>query len=190
MAGDISGGPQGSIATGSITGGSGGDLASATVAASNMVANTIDKGQLALATLQYVDVKIATAAIKTLFTTPVVLVPAQGAGLVVVVDSLWVTYVYGSATYACNASGASLFYKSDASGQAVGITVTQGFIQSASGTNFALIRGSSTLITDVTANLANVAVAIKAAVSDPTTGDGDMKFRVYYKVVPGPITSV
>ncbi len=158
------------------------------IPAAAYAANSVGKGQMALDTIQYADVTVLTAAVKTMFTTPVVLVAAPGAGLVILVQELWVTYVYGAATYACNAAGASLFYKAAATGQAVGITVTQAFIQLSSWTNFATVKCAATLVTDATANLANQAIAIKASTTDPTTGDGTLKFRTYYRVVPGPLT--
>lgn len=129
---------------------------------------------------------IATASVLTLNTVPVVLVAAPGSGMAIFVDDIVASYVYNTTTYACNASGASLFYKSDGSGQALGITLTQAFIQSSSGTNFSHVRGNSTAITDATAAMANQPVVIKAATSDPTTGNGAIKIFTRYRVLPVP----
>lgn len=144
-------------------------------------------GQMNENVVKYVDVTLSSANILALFTTPQVLIAAPGAGKMILVEDVFATMVYNSTTYACNAAGASLFYKSDASGQAVGATITQGFIQSASGTNFQYVRGGTSAVTDVTANLANQPVAIKASTSDPTTGNSVIKIRVYYRVVPAPL---
>jgi hypothetical protein len=157
------------------------------IPAGAFAANGIAKADLATDLVQYQDTTLTALQVKALFTTPIVVVTAPGAGKMIIVQEMFVTMVYGAATYSCNASGASLFYKSTAAGQAVGITLTQAFIQASSGSNYAHVRGGVTLITDVTANLDNQAVAIKAATSDPTTGDSPIKIRVYYRVVPCPL---
>lgn len=163
-------------------------IAANTITNAQLAANTVGINQLATAVMQTAQVNLTAAQVKALNTTPIQLVAAQGAGLVVFVNSVVVSMVYGTATYSCNASGASLFYGATAAGQACGVTVTQAFIQLSSGTNFAYIRGNATLMTDVTANLANAPVTIKAATSDPTTGDSLVKILVYYKVVTLPLT--
>lgn len=135
----------------------------------------------------FIDTNITSAQMLTLNTVPVVLVPAAGAGLQIIVDQVFASLVYNSTTYAVNASGASLLYKSDGSGQNLGITLTQGFLQSASGTNFQFVRGGATAITDVTANLANQPVVLKAASADPTTGNSPMIVRTYFWIIPAPL---
>jgi hypothetical protein len=133
------------------------------------------------------DTTLTAAQVKACFTTPIVVVSAPGAGLMVLVEDVFATLVFNSAAYACNAAGALLKYKADASGQSCGTTLTQAFIQSASGSNFAYVRGAATLITDVTANLANQPVVLQASTSDPTTGDSLLKVRVYFRLVAAPL---
>lgn len=128
----------------------------------------------------WVDVALTAAQVKALNTTPIVLIAAPGAGAYIIVREVIASIVFNSAAYACNASGAALKYKSDASGASVGISLTQAFIQAASGTVAAHVRGSATaLAPDV-----NQPVVIQAVSTDPTTGDSVINLRVYYQVVP------
>ncbi len=128
--------------------------------------------------VKYVDVTLTSAQIKALNATPIALLAAPVTGLVNIVHAVVAKLVYVSATYACNASGASLFYGDNTT--AVGITLTQAFIQSASGTNYLHVRGAATALAPVSAS----AINIKAASTDPTTGDSLIKIRVYYSILP------
>lgn len=141
-------------------------------------ANSVQIGQLALNTIQFVDVTLTAAQILALNTTPITLVAAPGSGLVTLVDSVFARLVYNSTTYSCNASGAALKY-TDGSGAAVGISLTQAFIQSSSGTNYLHVRGGATALVPV----ANAVIVIQAASSDPTTGNSLINIRTYYRVV-------
>lgn len=151
------------------------------ITGSLLTANTVDKGQLALGILQYAQVNLTAAQVKALNTTPISLVAAPGSGLGIIVDFVYASLVYVSATYSCNAGGASLFY-TDGSGTAVGIALTQAFIQTSSGTAHLHVRGSATALAPV----ANAAIVIKAASTDPTTGDSLIKVLTYYRVVAMP----
>lgn len=158
------------------------------IPASCFAANSIAKGDLATDLVQYQDTTLTAAQVKALFTTPIVVVTAPGSGKMIIVQEMYATMVYGTATYSTAAGGAALKYKATGAGQAVGAALTQAFLQASSGSNYAHVRGSATLITDVTANLDNQPVVIQAATSDPTTGDSPVKIRVYYRVVPCPLT--
>lgn len=130
-------------------------------------------------------VKIPAANMLTLFSSPVQLVPAPGAGLIVVPSLLVATMVYGSTTYATNAGGASLNYGPLGAGTAAGFTITQGFLQSASGTNTIVLRGTTTAFLPTTADF-NAPLTLLASTSDPTTGNSDMYVRVYFDVISVP----
>jgi hypothetical protein len=151
------------------------------------IATAVDAASATLSNDTFIDVTLTAAQMLALNTTPVVLVPAPGVGKAVLVDQVYATLVFNTAAYSTAAGGASLKYKANASGQAVGIALTQGFLQSATGTNMQQVRASATAITDVTANWTNQPVVIQAATSDPTTGDSLLKIRVYYKIVPAPL---
>lgn len=165
-----------------------GALAAGAVVAAALGANAVAQASLALEVDQVAQVNLTAAQVKALNTTPITLIAAPGATSMILVKEVLATMVYGTATYSCNAGGFDIKYKSDASGAACGAVLTQAFVQAGSGTNFAHVRGSATLITDVTANLANQPVVIQAHTSDPTTGDSIIKVKIYYRVVAVPLT--
>lgn len=137
----------------------------------------------------YRTVKIPTASVLTLNSVPVQIVPAPGSGLLIVPTMMIATLVYNSATYAVNASGASLKYGSDGSGTSTGFTLTQGFLQSSSGTNTQIVNQSSAATYLPASTDVNTALTLIAATADPTTGDSDLYVRVYYRVVTVPFTN-
>lgn len=134
-------------------------------------------------TLAWADTTLTAAQVKLLNTTPIQLIAAPGAGLSVVPVKVMATMVYGTATYSCNASGASLFY-TDGSGAQPGLTLTQAFIQQTASSSL-FVNGAATAFVPT----ANAKIVIKAATSDPTTGDSPIKIRVYYHVVANPLPS-
>lgn len=133
----------------------------------------------------YVDVKIPTASVLTMNATPVTIVAAPASGFAAVPLAMYSSMVYNSATYACNASGASLFYTNGSGVQPTGFTLTQSYIQSGATSQLFLLGGSTAYVPTAAAPLVLV-----AASSNPTTGNSDIKIRLFYKVVPVPILTV
>lgn len=73
--------------------------------------------------LQYAAVPVLATEFKTMYTTPKLIVPAAGAGLLIVVDHAITAMTYGSAQY--TGGGASLFqYDATANGAGVAATAT------------------------------------------------------------------
>lgn len=132
----------------------------------------------------YRTVKIPTASVLTLNGTPIQIIPAQGSGILALPYLMVATMVYGTATYACNASGAALKWGTAGAGTSCGLTLTQAFIQASSGTNTAFVYPSTTLGTPATTDY-NVPVTLIAASTDPTTGDSDLYVRVYWRNIEG-----
>jgi len=132
------------------------------------------------------ETTITAAQMLALNTTPITVVAAPPSGYLIYPTAVFASLNYNSTTYSCNASGASIFYKSDATGQNTGLTLTQAFIQSTSSKS-TLVRGSSTQVVDTTANLSGQPLALLAASSNPTTGDGVLKVLVFYNVLPVPL---
>lgn len=133
-------------------------------------------------------VQIPTTQMLTLNTVPIQIVPAAGANTVIIPYLLMATIVYNSATYSCNASGATLIYGANAGGTSTGITISQAFIQSSSGNPaiFSAYASSSAYLPVVSTDV-NQPLTLQAASSNPTTGNSDMYVRVYYTVVGVPL---
>lgn len=165
------------IATGAVTSAK---ILDATIAAADLVANTIDKASLALAVLQYADVTLTTAQILALFTTPVSLVAAQGVGKIILVDSIYASMTYVSATYSANAAGFTVRY-TNGSGQSCQCTVTQAFVQQTASAVYSIRAGATGIVP-----VDNAAIVIYADTANPTTGDSAIKVRTYYRVVNNP----
>lgn len=130
-------------------------------------------------------VQITTAQVLALNTTPIQLVPAPGAGLVVVPYLMVASMVYNSTTYSTNAAGASLAFGANGAGTAVGLTLTQTFLQSAS-TSFSVVSASTTAYSPLATDV-NQPLTLIAASSNPTTGNSDLYVRVYFRVIGLPL---
>jgi len=130
-------------------------------------------------------VKIPTASVLTLNSVPIQIVPAAGAGTLIVPFLVVGTLVYNSTTYACNASGASLIYGTAGAGTNSGWTFSQAFLQAASGTNTQIvIQDSSSTYLPATTDY-NAPLTLIAASADPTTGNSDLYVRVYFRIISG-----
>lgn len=137
----------------------------------------------------YVTVKIPTANVLTLNTVPVQLVPAPGAGLLIVPELVIASLVFNSAAYATNSAGATLKYGTAGAGTSTLYTLSQAFLQSASGTNVQVVNQASAATYLPAAADVNAPLTLIAATSDPTTGDSDLYLRVYYMIVTVPFTN-
>lgn len=147
------------------------------------------RGRLRHVSGGYRTVTIPTASVLTLNSVPVQIVPAPGAGLMLVPYLMVGSLVYKSATYAVNASGASLKYGTAGAGTSTGFTFTQGFLQTGSGTAIQVVNQSSSATYLPATTDVNVPLTLIAASSDPTTGDSDLYVRVYYYVLTVPFTN-
>lgn len=132
----------------------------------------------------YALVNITAAQMLALNATPQTIIAAPGAGYSILVQDAVASITYNSAAYSTNASGASLFY-TDGSGTAVGITLTQAFLQASADASL-YIRGSATALIPT----ANAPIVLKAASTDPTTGNSVLKLQVWYRVIPNPLPTI
>jgi hypothetical protein len=131
--------------------------------------------------LAYVDVTVSTAQLLALFTTPVSIIPAPGAGLAVLPIQAVFYLPYVSAAYAGIAVGEDLVFKyTDASGAQIGgIMEPTGFLDQTSNQ----VRFWNNEMVSVTP-VANAAVVLHLLVGNIITGNSPLKLRVYYKVLP------
>lgn len=128
--------------------------------------------------LQFVDVTITRAEILALNTTPKTIVPAAGAGLAVVVDSIQMFNDYNTVAFAF--SGDLEFRYTDGSGAKAAESAPEVAFCEASADAYYLSRGANT------SPVVNAPVVAYAATADPTApvANGEFKARVYYRVMP------
>jgi len=157
-----------------------GDVTISNAGVTAIGANKVLNAMLDKSLIQSTTVTIPTASVLTLNSTPFTLIAAPGAGLVIVPVALYSTMTYNSATYAANAAGFSVRY-TDGSGASTAMTLTQAYIQSAASAIFNINAGT-TAITPV----ANAPLVLYADTANPTTGNSDLKIRIWYRIVANP----
>jgi len=136
----------------------------------------------------YRTVKIPTANVLTLNSVPVAIIPAPPAGFLLVPYLMVASIVFNSVAYALNAAGVSLKYKADGSGSAPGLALTQGFVQSVSGTNHQVVQASINAYSPIDAADTGAPLVLVASTTDPTLGNSDLWVRVYFQIVGVPLS--
>ena len=124
-------------------------------------------------------ISITSAQLKALFTTPISLVAAPGAGKFVEFVSADIRYIYGATAYTINGSTNLNFTYTDGSGVASAVALaTTGFIDQTSD-QYRIIRPTTTNITPAT----NAALVFSLATANPTLGDGTLSITYRYRIV-------
>lgn len=124
-----------------------------------------------------VQASLASADILALNSTPVTLVPAPGAGLVVVVEHILLKMVTTATQYA--SGGALEFRYTNASGAKVTADIAAAVVTAGAGTSYTGVAGVTTSLTHV----ANAAVVVDNATAAFTTGTGTAVVTVKYRIV-------
>lgn len=120
---------------------------------------------------------LTAAQIKALFTTPIVLAPAPGAGRVVMVDEILAKIVFGTIAY--TGGNALEFRYTDGAGAKVSADIASTFINTAAGTVYASVKGVTTALTPVP----NAPVVVAVPVANPAAGDSLIKVVIRYRIV-------
>lgn len=124
-----------------------------------------------------VTVRIPSAAVLTMNATPVSLVPAPGAGKAILVDSVRVGLVYGSAAYTCQAGEDLQFRYTNGSGDLVVATIDDAVFNGVTAIKGVIRRGSDAVLA------ANAPVVAFIATGEWADGDSDLVVVVQYQVV-------
>lgn len=136
----------------------------------------------------YRTVKIPTASMLTLNGTPIQIVPAPGAGKIIIPMMMIGSMVFNSAAYATNAAGATLRYGTAGAGVSTLFTFSQAFLQSVASAVQVVNHPSAATYLPVSTDY-NVPLTLIAGSADPTTGDSDLYVRVFFRVVTLPFTN-
>lgn len=154
------------------------------ISATEPTANT--SGNVAGGGVLVADVTITSAQVLALNATPQTMITAPGAGLAIV-PLLTVAYKAAGVAYAGIAAGEDLALRyTDGSGTILTAVETTGFLdQTTAQTRIALTpqsaAGTGKVELTPTANAAVVAHLLSGEI---TTGDSDIKLKIYYRIVP------
>lgn len=119
-------------------------------------------------------VTVTSAQIKAANTTPVTLIAAPSEDYLIIIDEIIVMNDFGTAAYA--AGGAmSIRYSNGSGAKVVNDLAEVAFVEAAADA-YAVRRAIDVVPT-------SAAVVLFAEASDPTTGDGVMKFKIKYRLV-------
>jgi len=125
---------------------------------------------------QVTAIALTSAQIKALFTTPISLIPAQGAGTLVIVDEIILKNTFVTTAYA--GANALEFRYTNASGAKVSADIASTFINLVA-TGYAYVRGLVSQLTPV----ANSAIVVTVPTADPITGDGTISGFIKFHTV-------
>ena len=128
----------------------------------------------------YIDTEISSAQILDLQNTPVVLVPAQGAGTVVSIGRMFAKYTFGTTAYSQNGN----VFISTTVNYIEGVAAGQGFFNLDTSQDMYQLRPADYGVGQTPSAIENKDVVIQSLANPITLGDGTMKVRTYYSVIP------
>lgn len=120
---------------------------------------------------------LTAAQVKALFSTPISLVLAPGAGKIVIVKRIVFASAFASIAY--TGANALEFRYIDASGAKVTADIPAATLNFASGTKYSTVLGIEAEVIPV----ANAAIVVRVPTANPGAGDSPVTFSVEYKVL-------
>jgi hypothetical protein len=136
--------------------------------------------------LKYADVTITSAELLALFTTPISILAAPGAGFANVIEGISLYKAAGTA-YAGVATGEDLMVSyTNAAGAQIGQVETTGFLDQATAQHrymraYGFVAAAP--VSSITP-VDNGAIVISLLVGNIITGTSDLKLRIFYRTVP------
>lgn len=130
----------------------------------------------------YQDTTIASADVKTLFTTPVTIISAPGAGLGVI--PLGVYLYQGGGTAYTSVNAMQFTYTNAAGNSCCGTSNTLILTTAGGARNYCIAKKSTAGGNSTITPTANAPVVISMTTGNPATGNFSLKVRAFYKIIP------
>ncbi len=154
------------------------------VTGSKIANNAVDYTQLALDVAASATVALTAAQVNGMYATPVQLLPAPGAGKLIIVDSILWDIAFVSAQYAAGGAIAAQYGNTiHGAGPAASGTLAAASLNGVVASGFLSNAGSAGLLNVTAAASENTAVFISNATAAFTTGDSTVNLYIRYRIV-------
>lgn len=144
--------------------------------AATIASNAVTQAKLDPSVLKFTDVTLSTAQILALNGTPISVLAAPGAGICNVVQSVYATMDFVTAAYSASTDPLEIRYTNGAGAKAA--ELSNAFLEAAADAR-ELVQPTSPVIP-----VENAALVAYVPNANPTTGDSDIKLRIFYRQVP------
>ena len=135
----------------------------------------------------YIDTELTSAQILDLHNTPITIIPAQGAGTLVLIKSIYAKYTFGTTAYTkvSGGTGISITVSYTEFSAANPVTIQPLVINTASDGIGLQIAFGQVIHQDSNWDIFNAPMVLCNLPNNPITGgDGTIKIRTYYSVIP------
>jgi|SRR5712671_1323863 len=127
-------------------------------------------------------VDISSASILTMYTTPVLIIPAQGAHKVISIHDVFFEYHFNSIQYA-NGSGMQLQYGNTGSGGGTEVVVSANINVNSASSNIGTVPATPYTLVGVTSDMVNQGIYATTTINNYTSGNGTIRVSIFYTVV-------
>ena len=154
------------------------------VTGSKIAANTVDYANIAPDVAATATVALTAAQVNGMYATPVQLLPAPGAGKLIIIDSILWDVAFVSAQYAAGGAIAAQYGNTiHGAGPAASATLAAATLNGVAASSFLGEAGSSTVLDVAKTASLNTAVYISNASAAFTTGDSTVNLYIRYRIV-------
>lgn len=140
---------------------------------SEIITDSITSQALHPSLVNVAQVNLTAAQIITLFTAPIILIPAPGAGKSIIIDFVLFRYLYGGVAY----TGGGVTTIGYAGGAAAVATVPAATLTAGASSDSTLPTTALTVVTQ------NAALQISTATANFAAGNGTLQIYIYYSTV-------